>query len=1344
MKCTILSVLAVCFVCMTPFSRSVATNYRLNILSSNEGLSQQDVDCIAQDKQGFVWIGTYDGLNRYDGSRFSIFRHIPNDTNSISDNRILSLEEWRSRDELWIGTEGGGLNCYNLKSERFTTYFKNNAGGSGVITSLHCYDDAMWVGSVNGLSKITFDAGNRVQITPFVFRERDDTKDAQYIQSIAHDSQGNIVVGTLNGLYTKSPNETTFSLEKDDVCVKRIVKDKTGNLWIVTDNSLYFYSALQQQMKNYLSSPFIVPFVGGKGETVKSIIPITDQLLLVNTDTMLFWLHLSNNVFSFEKVKFSDNSFIDNNNLKALMMDNTLNIWITSSMDGVARFDLNEKLIYQYPINHKRAVDKIFIQALAQDGKGDLWIGSSAGCFVSDPRKGETRRIDGISEQIYGLLSDQDGNIWCTSLSGIHFFPKGNPEKKISLFDLPQVPASVSGADGPYGLCEDKKNRIVWVGMRSGALQISYEKGQFSFRHFEKSFFDTPHLSNITKFYLDTKKNELLIGTSNSGLFKAHLSEKGDILSIGRINKLEQNEKGDHVWTIFKASNGVIYEGTDSGLKQLVLGKDGAYSVAMLSNTDCRLQTYKITSIVEDDEGKLWLSTGLGLLSYNLKTEEIKEYLNTDGLSSRILSEGSLYDKKNNRLYIGSVKGLNVVELSSLKINEIAPKTVVNGIKINNSPVYPNIPFNKRIILTSSLTCTPPIVLKHYENNFTIEFASLHFSNPGKNQYAYKLEGFNSDWTFSNNLHTATFTNLSPGKYVFLVKSANCDGIWEEEPVRLEITIEPALWNTAWAYLLYSLFAGTILFLIYKYQYERRKLKHELFVEHLEHQKKIEIAEVKLKYHTNITHELRTPLSLILAPVHELLARSYEDAFLITRLQTIKNNADRLIELIGQFLDFRKIVTARYELRIKKQNLHERLLTIRNSFATSAEQKNISLELFYDVNFDCCWCDIEVVSKICYNLLSNAVKYTSDGGRVAIYVSVNAEFSVLTISIEDNGIGIEESEMDKIFDRFYQVPDAIGGTGIGLDLCRQLVTLHQGKIGVKSRRGEGTIFTVELPIVREAFDEKYIYESEDKPEICVDVCQVTESAIPQGKPLILLVEDNFELRKYMISLLSEEAKVIDAENGEAGYNLAVNHVPDMIVSDIMMPVMDGIELTKMCKENVITSHIPVILLTAKESLDSEIEGLTYGADDYIRKPFNPQTLKLKINNLIKLTRKYKTEAETAENTMNDRDRSFLADFEKIVLDNISSPDFGMDEICRLMCMSRMQLYRKMMAILTQKPSQYIKEIKMKRALELMKQKGYNITETMYEVGYTNYTHFSKLFAEVNGESPRKILGMKDK
>ena len=1322
------------------YQNTIAINYRLTQISSKDGLSQQDVECIIQDKQGFIWVGTYDGLNRYDGNNFELLRHIPTESNSISDNRIFCLSEWPARDELWIGTDGGGLNCFNLKTQKTKRFFADKKNKNYLLDNqilcLYQENNNLWIGTAKGLNKITYTSKNEVNFQKHILRGTNSEELSLRINTISNDNQGNIIIGTDYGVYTKNKNENEFKAVKGiNTRIRKILKDNVGNIWVISSAEIFYYSTFQQKIINYLDSPQKIIFNLETPENIRSILPITDNLLLLGTTSKIYWLDTSDNRFTFEEVSFSDYSFFENNKLKSFLLDRSMNIWISSEMDGIAKFDLNSKSINHYPLKNSKAQNKIFIQTLIKDYRGRLWIGSNNGIFIEDFKSNRTLKLEQINEAVLDVIEDWNKNIWITTLTDIYFVAGGNEAKTVSIRNQPNLPTFIF--DGPYALYADSLN-TVWVGMRSGLLQIKRESKSFAFKFNSIDIFEpTRSADNITKLFFDEKSNSLLIGTKNSGLLKANLTTIGDVKNVVAISEHKQGTI-DHVWAIFRATNGVIYIGTDSGLKKL-MKKNGKLTLEQVSN-DSRLQNYKIASIVGDNNHNLWLSTSFGLLCYNIISHEIKQFFNTDGLSSNILTEGSLFDKRG-FLYVGSIKGINIIDLSSISTNNVLPEMQFVGLQINNTPVKVNQEINGRVLLLNSLEFTKSIKLKYFENNFTIEFAALHYSNSTKNRFQYKLEGFNDSWIeVSNTIRSANFTNLPAGKYLLKVKSANCDGVWNETPIELSIVISPAPWNTFWAYLLYILVIGIISYYIFKYYTDRQKLKKQLQEEYFEHKKDIEIAEVKLKYHTNITHELRTPLTLIAAPTEELIEKKYNDDFLNLRLDIIKTNADRLLQLIGQFLDFRKVVNDKYSLNISKNNLRELLLNIKNNYSTAAKLKNIDFELYYDLGIDMCWFDKEMVNKICYNLLSNAIKHTPNKGKISIRVTQNIDGTRALISVEDNGAGISENDMEKIFERFYQVQGTIGGTGIGLNLCKQLAMLHQGDIYVKSKLNEGSIFTLDIPITQDAFREDVIYNTPET-DVKIETDQIMDDPV-DTKPLILIVEDNIELRDYITSLLSEHCKVLVAENGEEGLKIATINIPDIIISDIMMPIMDGIEMTEKCKNNIITSHIPVILLTAKVNEESQIEGLTFGADDYITKPFNPQILKLKVNNLIKLTKKKKEEGGESIEKLNERDQKFISTFEQIVLENYPKYDFGIDKICRLMSISRMQLYRKMTAIVNKKPSELIKEIKMKKAYELMKDKGLNITETMYELNYTSYSHFTKLFTEVNGVSPRNLMGNK--
>lgn len=1336
------------FICICNYLN--ANDYILSTLSSNEGLSQQDVECIIQDKYGYIWVGTYDGLNKYDGNKFTHFRHIPGNVNSISDNRIISLQEWPERDEIWIGTDGGGLNCLNMKTMQFKRYpenlIKGNTPKNNLITCLYISNKSLWIGTSNGVSKLHFTENKNAVITQYVLMGiQGKSKVRQHVLTITEDNSGTIIAGTIKGLYQKKTNDNEFRLVQGiDNNIKQVLKDKVGNIWVLTESKINFYSVSSQKIQNYLSNPYILDFT--TPDYYRKIMPISENLYIFINGNRVFWVKHNYNSFNFEELTFSQNVFFKKNNLKALMLDKSMNVWLTSGLDGIAHFDLNAKPIYQLPLIQSEKDDKNSIQAIITDSKRRMWIASTYGILVKEPNNSKSIKVKGINEMVYGILEDKHNNIWITAFNNIYFIPKGNIAKIKKIDEKYNLPKGVYPFEAPYAIHQDKERDIIWIGLRSGILQIknnNNEKFIFDLKNIQpfESFRAT---NNITILHLDKKFNCLLIGTKNSGLIRANLSALGDIVKITPIGR-QTNEKQEHIWSILESTEGTIYIGTDSGLKELTRNSNGKLDLVPIKEDD-RLQSYKIVSIIEDNYRNLWLSTSFGLLCYSLKNKQVTPYYNTDGLNTNVLTEGGLYDSEKNKLYLGTIKGVNVIDLSSLNINNVAPETQFTSLSVNNTNILPGENFNGRAILESSLETTSQISLKHNENNFTIEFASLHFSNPAKNSFSYKLQGFSDNWTTVNNIiRSATFTNVPSGKYTLLLKSANGDGVWNKTAKSLKIVIKPAPWKTIWAYLFYLIVFVALLYIIYRYYSDRKKMRYEHLLEQIEHKKEVEIAEEKLKYHTNITHELRTPLSLIIAPTDELLLRSYEDEYLNSQLNIIKSNTSRLLQLINQFLDFRKVVNEKYILNVGNENVSIILNEIKNHFTVIALQKKISIELFNDLVTPYCWCDKEIITKICYNLLSNALQYTPNNGKIFIYASQNQDNNNLNISIEDTGIGIEEKEIDKIFNRFYQVPGTLGGTGIGLNLCQQFALIHKGKISVKSSVGKGSIFTLEIPVSKIAYKETGIIDSQnyiEEQEEFVDIDLDSEATEIKNAPVVLVVEDNYDLCDYIENLLKEDMTVIVSNNGEDGYNMAVNNIPDIIVSDIMMPVLDGIEMTKKCKEDMHTSHIPIILLTAKYTDENEIEGLSYGADDYITKPFNAQILKLRINNLLRLTKKKIKEVNEDKGKLNERESKFLEKFENIVFENISVPEFGVEDICRIMFMSRMQLYRKMAAVIDKKPIEYLKEIRMKRAYELMKEKGMNITEVMFEVGYSNYSYFSRRFIEVNGISPREVLGLK--
>jgi len=1328
---------------IVPAATLYGKNYKVTVLNSDCGLSQHDCECILQDKLGFIWIGTYDGLNRFDGKNVEMFRHNPARPNSIENNRIVALAEWPERDELWIGTDGG-MSRYNMRSGEFVPTGNHPDLNDNYISCFLKDGDAMWVGTAGGLLKVSVPDNDEIAVTQFPMFDGH-KKVVPYIHAVERDGEGNIYASGVGDLYMRGSRDSMFvKVWSFGSRIRQIHTDMNGQVWVITNTDVYLFDPSTATCCMPLGGYELV----GAGSNLCRLLSVTKNMYLLLSSRALYWITLSNDTYTMEPVCFDDDSFWRNNVMKSMMIDNALNIWITSAGDGVARFDLNAKSISHYAQGAGSA--RTYIQKIFVDKRKRMWIATNDDVRIISTPDSAPMPVDGISESVFDIYEDSKG-IWISSLSHIYYIEGGDLKRVREIRQLPGFVERGININGPYAITGNGDD-LVWIGMRNGILVINQRNGTFSFDLSEiVSAQPIREINNITSLLFSDRGNSgtcMFVGTKNVGLLQCSVTSDGNLIHPMPVRQ-KFPECGNHIWTIARMSSGKVYVGSDCGLRELVIDADGQYALVSTGD-DSRLNTYKVMSVVEDDKNDLWLNTSQGLVGYDTHRGETSVLCGSDGLSSNILCEGAWYDSDTNILYVGGIKGVDMIDLNSLQANSIQPKTQITAIKINGTQIHAGEEYAGRVVLNETPEYVDVIELKPNENNFSIDFASMHFSNPDKNTYIYKLEGFDDQWTsVDNNKHSAIFTNVPPGRYVFKVKSANCDGLVGADERQLVIDVATPLYKSWIAIVLYILLGIGIMYAVFRYYSHRQRIKREDLLRTMNHKAEMEIAEAKIRYNTNITHELRTPLSLIISPIDELLSQRYDDEFLDSRLRMIKSNADSLLQLISQFLDFRKVVNDKMELKIRKERLSELLSEIVKSFTVTAERKGIVLEFCDDLSFDTCWCDRDIIKKICSNLLANAIKYSPQGCHVMLHACISLDNEV-QISVEDNGIGISQEDCGKIFDRFYQVAGTIGGTGIGLNLCKSLAEIHKGTISVVSHPGEGSIFTFEFPASKEVYAEHIV---EDTPVVVAVKIPSDTSVRPEAvgssvRKVVLLIEDNVELRNYVAQILQADYKVMTAGNGQEGLAMTIDHIPDIVVCDIMMPIMDGIEYMRRVRQDIRTSHIPVILLTAKVAVESEIEGLSYGADDYIMKPFNPQVLKLRIENLLKLTSIKAQNAakeaagDSSEPVMNERERKFVDTLRQLVTDNMAVPGYGMDDICSAMGMSRMQLHRKITAILNQKPSQFIKEVKMKRAYSLLKDKGFNITETMYEVGYSNYSYFSKLFVEIHGISPREILGMR--
>jgi signal transduction histidine kinase/DNA-binding response OmpR family regulator len=783
------------------------------------------------------------------------------------------------------------------------------------------------------------------------------------------------------------------------------------------------------------------------------------------------------------------------------------------------------------------------------------------------------------------------------------------------------------------------------------------------------------------------------------------------------------------------------------------------------------------------------------LSRFNPQTETFRNYDVHDGLSSNQFYPGAFFKGRDDALFFGGISGLNYFFPDHIKDNTWVPEIVITGFRIFNEPVTINrnlVMENEDVIfLSKHISATREIVLSYRENIFSFEFAALDYRSPTKNKYAYQMEGVDPGWVYTDaSRRFASYTHLDPGEYIFKVKGSNNDGIWNEEGTSIKITILPPWWRTNWAYSFYVLLILSIVYSIWRFQTNRLKMRQQMEMEHFEADKLREVDRLKSHFFANISHEFRTPLTLIQGPVKQMLAREFKGNP-DEQYRMILRYSDRLLNLINQILDLSKLESGRMTLRVSQTDVPQFLKGIVQSFASLAERKKITLKFKADDEFMVGYLDRDKLEKIVTNLLSNAFKFTPEGGTIVVDLSLRGDMaqaistrqslpfqvdgiatsrqvgtrndSITTGSIEikvsNTGAGIPLDQLDKIFDRFYQTDESYTndskGTGIGLALAKELVEAHHGEIRAESELNKGTTLTVWLPIERDHFKPEEIVDvhlslpsnEELKGDVLDDIPTdeaVTKPKIPKSAPLLLIVEDNPDVTAYIRSFMEKNYHIITAENGEVGLKKAFKKFPDLIISDVMMPVMDGFELCHKLKSDENTSHIPVILLTAKADMDSKIEGLEFGADDYVTKPFDARELLARVKNLIeqrkKLHEKFSRmiEIKPGEIAASSMDEQFLKRLLNVFEAHVDESDFSTEDFAREVGMSRSNLHLKLKALTNQPTHEFLRTLRLKRAAQLLKKSTGNVTEVAYAVGFNNLSHFTKIFRQQFGQTPSEF------
>lgn len=1347
---------------------SQVKDYPFAKLSDQDGLSNNHVNVIFKDRQGFVWFGTNSGVNRYDGYTFKIFRHDDSDSTSLMDNMVEGIFQG-PEDKLYIITAGGGINVYDPVTGAF---IRRKAAflqarkilPNGLVRIVHNKDDHYYfIYADSGLYR--YDPGRGAVRLPSVLRGEGGANIS--IADAAIDGAGNIWLSYFDGILQRfDAGSQTISMRtainqqaaQQGNYGYRLYMDREDRLWLYAQDNLsglWEYEPQSGGLRHFSRDSGDVRL---SSNNVSDVIEDDKGQVWVATDKGgLDILDLANGAVRNLRQSDEDRSLAENT-LTALYIDDLGTVWVGTLKNGLCYYQQNMLRfpLYKREPGEPESLPYDDVNCFAEDERGNLWIGTDGGGLIYFDRRAnrfkQYRHNPGNpnslgNDVVISLLMDHRGTLWIGTYQGgldrydgRNFFHYQHHEAD---------PASLAD-NRVYSLREDGTDHL-WVGtLRGGLDRLEVATGKFYHNNI-----DRPHSihSNYVPALAEDSAGNLWIGTAY-GISVLSRSTGQYLYYTAENSRLSD----DIVFGLTCDHRGNMWVATRQGLSVMQPGKDTFQSFGIRDGLPANM----IMSLQEDKDHLLWASTSAGLSritvsndgsALRIKCLNFDEY---DGLQGREFNVNAGYRTRAGEILFGGPKGFNLFRPESIRLNEHIPPVVLTGLQL----------YNKEVPLPASVAGDGKLMLSYDENNFTLEFAALSFINARKDRYAYRLEGFDKDWmTTDGRNRRAAYTNIDPGEYFFRVKASNGDGVWNEKGITIHIIVKPPFWKTTLAYVLYVLAILTLLYIGRMRIIRRARARFALAEERREAARIRELDRMKIKFFTNLSHEFRTPLSLILSPVDKLI-RDSEDPARRQLAMTVERNARRLLHLVNQLLDLRKMEVNELKLNMSGGDIASFIKSTANSFADLSQERDIRFGYHSEVHQLPALFDKDKLERILFNLLSNAFKFTPPGGSIDVDLAVleKDEHSVLLqLEVKDTGIGIPPALQDKIFESFFQA-DSPGhlrnqGTGIGLAITREFIEMHGGTIKVDSVPDKGSCFTVLLPVT--VLPDGSAGPSAPSPAeagakvpglaqeavtftaaaSAGDTFNLPEPATTRFK--VLLVEDDDDFRFYLKENLAPLFNVLEAANGQEGWQKTLSAQPDIVVTDVNMPLMDGLELCKKIKGDERVHNIPVILLTALSAQEHQLRALGLGANDYISKPFIVEILISRIRNLLQFRESVEETArkriisepaeigEQPEPTEEDFVREAVAVLEK----NIASPDFSVDDWSREMGLSRTTLYKKILGATGKTPIGFIRIFRMKRAAQLLEKTRHNVAEVAYMVGFNNPKYFARYFKEVYGVLP---------
>jgi len=1338
-------------------------------IDMNSGLSFNSVMCIMEDSEGYLWIGTREGLNRYDGYEFEIFKHNPYDSTSLSNSHINHIFE-DSNHTIWIGTSNG-LNKYHPKTNGFSKYLaprdSSSLSNNYVKTIIENNDKKIWIGTSNGIS-IYSPETNKFN---HLYLETTPTYSNNII-SLFKDVNDLIWIGTKGGLYLWENGITRHLVVDPDIEtgnepfeIRDIKQGNDGVYWIATEmHGIYCVSYSSGELNVKLH--WHTDNSNIASNQVRRLL-VEDSSIWLATLSGLSIYDISSKDFNNILYSFEKPDGISRGSIHDILKDQFNGYWIATYSGGLNYYNKQNNLFdhYKRTSGNTNGLSENDVNGFLEDEKGSMWVTTGRGLNHFDLKTGKFKYYSDEAKNqlsnriIKSIASDAEGNLWIGTYDGLNFYDKKQNKFK-QFYHIPDQNSLNQNQVHALHLDEDG---LLWIGMNIGELQ--------TYNPMTNRFTEVPNVGNIVSYIYEDSHNNLWIGT-RSGLKCINRITKEPI-DISKIIAGFESELLFINW-ITEDSSGRLWLGTQSSGLFLIEDKKLHW---LGQNIDLNIST--INAILEDNEGYLWISTNGGITKLEYKENDKNDpsvntinFTKAQGLQGPQFNPGSAYKASDGKFYFGGINGFNAFYPDSIKKKTLFPKVIITKLQIHSSKTDQDIEKTNKI---THLANRSTVRLKYNQRNISLSFSGINFVNPEGTEYRYKLKGRGHGWIYTKGERMLNFSYLPIGEHNLDLQASTDPFVWGEDITTLKIIVLPPWWLSNYAYVSYFIIFILLLYLFFHFSQRWARLKNKLSMEQVIHEKEQRMYESKLEFFTDISHELRTPLTLILAPLEKIMQHTKLPNSLNTDLLMIERNGRKMMEMINQVLNLRQFETGQFgRLKATHEDFVHFIKELTLSFKPLATSRNIDFICQIKPEKLKMWFDNNKLEIVIFNLLSNAFKHAPENGTVKITVTTTNQLSTthrnqkedfenyVIIAVRDNGEGIPQNKIKGLFQRFYTTNNILGnnptGIGIGLNLTKRMVELHHGHIEVESQiesedKTGFTEFIVYLPIINKP--NKSIDQSSQSDE--------NENSIPEEQTLVwqgedisnielptlsddekqtlLIVEDNEEVRFLIKGLFDSHYIVEEASDGQEGYELALKKIPDLIISDIMMPNLNGIELCQRLKTDIRTSHIPIILLTARATVAYKYEGYETGADAYITKPFSSNYLILRVKNLIKQRNNIKAfiqrEAliEPESVIINSVDDKLLKKAVEFINQNISDSSLSVEQISNELALSRMHFHRKIKSITGQTPAEFVRNIRLKKAAAILKQNKLSIKETIDMVGFENADHFRKWFKEVYGLTP---------